>query len=184
MVQDYKETVSTRPSDEDKEVRGTWNEVEVEDLPIDIVALEAPILEEEPDVSSGVAGALRLAVSKGYLEKDDSNRPSISNMNHLKAQNYSIEDKNYKYDKRYFDFEDNQFFCFAVRKISTAGEKGLTGQPPTLKKKMATSLILSWIILMTMVAFLTPKKLLGKIHSWVSCFVIYIKFQKFQVLVT
>jgi U4/U6.U5 tri-snRNP-associated protein 1 len=79
-------------------VRGTWNEVEVEDLPIDIVALEAPILEEEPDVSSGVAGALRLAVSKGYLEKDESNRPSISNMNHLKAQNYAIEDKNYKYN--------------------------------------------------------------------------------------
>lgn len=71
----------------------------MEDMPIDIVALEAPILEEEPDVSSGVAGALRLAVSKGYLEKDASNRPSASNMNHLKAQNYSIEDKNYKYAK-------------------------------------------------------------------------------------
>jgi hypothetical protein len=146
-LQDYKETVSTRPSDEDKEVRGTWNEVEVEDLPIDIVALEAPILEEEPDVSSGVAGALRLAVSKGYLEKDESNRPSISNMNHLKAQNYAIEDKNYKYTLKLIErmFLILTFSLGAVRMTSTVGENGSTGQRPTSKKKTAISRILSWI---------------------------------------
>jgi U4/U6.U5 tri-snRNP-associated protein 1 len=70
--------------------------VEVEDAPVDILPPEAPILEEEPDVGSGMAAALRLAVSKGYLVKETTKRPSASNMNHLQAQNYSIEDKNYK----------------------------------------------------------------------------------------
>lgn len=34
-------------------------------------------------------------MSKGYLQKEDSNRPSASRFAHLKAQNYSIEDKTY-----------------------------------------------------------------------------------------
>lgn len=54
---------------------------------------EVAILDEEPDVGKGLAGALRLAVSKGYLEKETINRPSASRFAHLQAQNYSIDDK-------------------------------------------------------------------------------------------
>lgn len=60
---------------------------------VDITQYEAPILDAEPDLAMGVAGALRLAVSKGYLEKETSNRPSASRFAHLQAQNYSIDDK-------------------------------------------------------------------------------------------
>lgn len=85
---------------------GTWNSVnteqEQEDLgsstvPVDDIA----ILDEEPDVASSVAGALQLAQSKGYLEREESNRPSNARFAHLQAQNYSIEDKNYGDDDKY-----------------------------------------------------------------------------------
>ena len=65
----------------------------LDDKPVDIVPYEAPILDEEPNLGCGVAGALRLAVSKGYLEKETTKRPSASRFAHLQAQNYSIEDK-------------------------------------------------------------------------------------------
>ncbi|KFB41479.1 hypothetical protein ZHAS_00009071 [Anopheles sinensis] len=66
---------------------------------------EVAILDEEPDVALSVAGALKLAQSKGYLEREESNRPSNARFAHLQAQNYSIEDKNYgeendKYSRR------------------------------------------------------------------------------------
>lgn len=79
---------------------GTWNSVnpdevvqpaEFEDIGENLE--EVAILDEEPDVSAGVANALRLALSKGYLEKEEHNRPSNSKMAHLQAKNYSIEDK-------------------------------------------------------------------------------------------
>lgn len=59
----------------------------------EIKPTETPILDAEPDVGAGVAGALRLAVSKGYLEKETASRPSASRFSHLAAQNYSIDDK-------------------------------------------------------------------------------------------
>ncbi|XP_053693753.1 U4/U6.U5 tri-snRNP-associated protein 1 [Sabethes cyaneus] len=85
---------------------GAWNSVNTEreqeehlntGLEVDDVA----ILDEEPDVASSVAGALKLANSKGYLEKEESNRPSNARFAHLQAQNYSIEDKNYGDDDKY-----------------------------------------------------------------------------------
>ncbi|XP_055613149.1 U4/U6.U5 tri-snRNP-associated protein 1-like [Uranotaenia lowii] len=86
---------------------GAWNSVnpekEYDDQagpsgePVDEIA----ILDEEPDVASSVAGALKLAESKGYLEKEDANRPSNARFAHLQAQNYSIEDKNYGDDDKY-----------------------------------------------------------------------------------
>jgi U4/U6.U5 tri-snRNP-associated protein 1 len=86
-------TEERRRQEEERTHRGAWNEVEVDETPAEIAPPEAPILDEEPDVGMGVAGALRLAVSKGYLEKETFNRPSASRMHHLQAQNYSIEDK-------------------------------------------------------------------------------------------
>lgn len=81
--------------------RGGWNDVEMDDKPVDIVPYEAPILDEEPNLGSGVAGALRLAVSKGYLEKETTKRPSASRFAHLQAQNYSIEDKTHTEDDKF-----------------------------------------------------------------------------------
>ncbi|CAH0554749.1 unnamed protein product [Brassicogethes aeneus] len=54
---------------------------------------EVQILDEEPDVSTGMGAALKLAMSKGYLDKEMNNRPSNSRLAHLQAQHYSIEDK-------------------------------------------------------------------------------------------
>ncbi|XP_017476070.1 PREDICTED: U4/U6.U5 tri-snRNP-associated protein 1 [Rhagoletis zephyria] len=87
---------------------GTWNSVnpdeivqpaEFEDIADNIE--EVAILDEEPDVSAGVANALRLALSKGYLEKEEHNRPSNSKMAHLQAKNYSIEDKSAVEDDKF-----------------------------------------------------------------------------------
>lgn len=89
--------------------RGKWNQVDPNDEPKLLEGVPpapenedvAAILDEEPDVASGVANALKLAMSKGYLEKDDSNRPSNSKLSHLQAQNYSIDDKNHGEDDKY-----------------------------------------------------------------------------------
>lgn len=83
---------------EEEPTTGTWNTVnpDVEAQPVDPTSneiQEVAILDEEPDVSSGMGAALKLALSKGYLEKEESNRPSNTRMAHLQAQNYSIEDK-------------------------------------------------------------------------------------------
>jgi U4/U6.U5 tri-snRNP-associated protein 1 len=91
------------------ERRGKWNNVNpneepklIEGVPLPPVEPEdVAILDEEPDVASGVANALKLAMSKGYLEKDDDNRPSNARFAHLQAQHYSIEDKAYGEDDKY-----------------------------------------------------------------------------------
>lgn len=100
--------IESEPEDEpvdeervdDEPMTGQWSSVEpgVEaHLPNPVVAKvevsDVAILDEEPDVSSGMGAALRLALSKGYLEKEESNRPSNTRMAHLQAKNYSIEDK-------------------------------------------------------------------------------------------
>lgn len=99
------ENVEERINDNNDEMievsHGTWNSVNPDEVnqPADLDNIvdeveEVAILDEEPDVGAGVANALRLALSKGYLEKEDLNRPSNSKMAHLQAKNYSIEDKN------------------------------------------------------------------------------------------
>lgn len=100
------ETQEERLSDDHDDVmietgHGTWNSVNPDEVnkPANLDNIvndveEVAILDEEPDVGAGVANALRLALSKGYLEKEEHNRPSNSKMAHLQAKNYSIEDKN------------------------------------------------------------------------------------------
>lgn len=87
------------PIDEEERSTGTWNSVNpnLEAIPTDtqLEMAEVAILDEEPDVASGMGAALKLALSKGYLEKEESNRPSNTRMAHLQAKNYSIEDKAY-----------------------------------------------------------------------------------------
>lgn len=79
-------------------VAGTWNSIDPNTKPLSKetnTVPEVPILDEEPDVGSGVGAALKLAMSKGYLDKEESNRPSNSRLAYLQAKHYSIEDKNY-----------------------------------------------------------------------------------------
>lgn len=87
------------PIEEKRSTGGTWNSVDP-DLEIIVEEksnemTEVAILDEEPDVGSGMGAALKLALSKGYLEKEELNRPSNTRMAHLQAKNYSIEDKAY-----------------------------------------------------------------------------------------
>ncbi|XP_053672828.1 U4/U6.U5 tri-snRNP-associated protein 1 [Anopheles nili] len=103
---------------------GTWNSVNTEqeqEETRETKVEEVAILDEEPDVALSVAGALKLAQSKGYLEREESNRPSNARFAHLQAQNYSIEDKNYgeendKYSRRdryagpIMDFKEKETF--------------------------------------------------------------------------
>ena len=52
------------------------------------------ILDEEPVAGSGMAAALKLAMSKGYLEKEEKKRIVVSKAaQELQAQRYTIEDK-------------------------------------------------------------------------------------------
>lgn len=87
--------------EEDADGRGAWNTVKIDEATSEPIALEAAILDAEPSLGQGVGGALRLAMSKGYLQKEDTNRPSASRFAHLQAQNYSIEDKTYGDDDKF-----------------------------------------------------------------------------------
>uniref|UniRef100_A0A182Y9Q9 Uncharacterized protein n=1 Tax=Anopheles stephensi TaxID=30069 RepID=A0A182Y9Q9_ANOST len=108
MESDPEEGPSSRRPHHGAQHSGTWNSVNTEQEQEDNRELkveEVAILDEEPDVALSVAGALKLAQSKGYLEREESNRPSNARFAHLQAQNYSIEDKNYgeendKYSRR------------------------------------------------------------------------------------
>ncbi|GFG38346.1 hypothetical protein Cfor_05693 [Coptotermes formosanus] len=96
-----REMIEEKKRQEEEGKRGAWNEVEIDETPVDVLPVEVPILDVEPDVGVGVAGALRLAVSKGYLEREDMNKPSASRFAHLQAQNYSIEDKTHIDDDKF-----------------------------------------------------------------------------------
>lgn len=90
-----KDVVPEENSDDDCEIieQTGWNFVDPTNQSIDstqIIAPQTQILDEEPDVSTGVGAALKLAMSKGYLDKEQKNRPSNSRLAHLQAQHYSI----------------------------------------------------------------------------------------------
>lgn len=99
-MMDYEvETLENDVPMEEERSTGVWNsvnpnvEVLTEEKSNEMT--EVAILDEEPDVGSGMGAALKLALSKGYLEKEETNRPSNTRMAHLQAKNYSIEDKAY-----------------------------------------------------------------------------------------
>ena len=98
---------NSEDENEEERRRGKWNAVDPNDEPkladgIQVIEQEeTAILDEEPDVASGMAAALQLALSKGYIEKEESNRPSNSRFAHLQAQNYSIDDKAHGEDDKY-----------------------------------------------------------------------------------
>lgn len=98
---DFEKDIKDENEEEDdcymvEEDGSKWNSVDPNAVVADAdVKSEVPILDEEPDVGSGVAAALKLAMSKGYLDKEENNRPSNSRLAHLQAKHYSIEDKSY-----------------------------------------------------------------------------------------
>ncbi|XP_026685825.1 U4/U6.U5 tri-snRNP-associated protein 1 [Diaphorina citri] len=100
---DFEREMKEEREREEQSKLGGWNEVQMESAPGSSVSLplEAPILEAEPDLGRGLAGALNLAVSKGYLEKETLKRPSASRFAHLQAQNYSIDDKAHQDDDKF-----------------------------------------------------------------------------------
>ena len=78
--------------------KSKWNEVEMneadeEDSRDTEETEEQPILEEEPDVSVGLAGALKLAMKKGYLDKEAKKNTGAPRLNRIQAQSYTIEEK-------------------------------------------------------------------------------------------
>ncbi|XP_037077289.1 U4/U6.U5 tri-snRNP-associated protein 1-like [Pollicipes pollicipes] len=83
---------------------GVWEEVGPDEAaaPADAAAESAAILEEEPEVGSGLAGALKLAMHKGYVDVEEAGKKGASQqvLSHLRAQNYSIEDKSAMDDDR------------------------------------------------------------------------------------
>merc|ERR1719187_2208308 len=82
-----------RDQEEAEGQAGAWEEVGIDDTRVEIGDVNTqPILEEEPDVSRGVANALKLAFKKGYFDKGEKATKG-SGLKHLRAVNYSIEDK-------------------------------------------------------------------------------------------
>lgn len=76
---------------EKQEPRGAWEEVGIDDTRVEISdTLTAPILEEEPDASKGVANALKLAIKKGYLEKNNLTKSANAALQHLRAIHYRL----------------------------------------------------------------------------------------------
>jgi len=54
--------------DDDTGAGGTWQSVQIDSRPVDITALpEKSILDEEPVLNHGIAGALQLATKKGIV---------------------------------------------------------------------------------------------------------------------
>ncbi|CAH0750020.1 unnamed protein product [Diatraea saccharalis] len=74
---------------------GAWSRVDTRaDRTPDLHAGPVSGLEAEPALGAGVAGALRLALSKGYLERAPNLPPPRPHHHHLlHAAHYSIEDK-------------------------------------------------------------------------------------------
>ena len=78
-----------------EQVRSKWSEVDFRSDPARAADLAdaKPILEEEPDVSHGLAGALQLAMKKGYLDKEIKKGNISAKTSSLQAKNYTIEEK-------------------------------------------------------------------------------------------
>ncbi|KAA0184339.1 hypothetical protein HAZT_HAZT002871 [Hyalella azteca] len=92
---------NTKASTQPEGVGGAWEEVGIDDTKVEITENQSvPILDEEPDASRGVANALRLAIKKGYLEKDQTVKKANAALQHLRAVNYSIDDKAGEDDRR------------------------------------------------------------------------------------
>ncbi|CAH2075876.1 unnamed protein product, partial [Iphiclides podalirius] len=79
-----------------EEAAGAWSRVDVHnDRPPDLAAGSSVALDAEPALGGGVAGALQLALSKGYLERAGGAPAPRPPPHQLAARHYSIEDKSH-----------------------------------------------------------------------------------------
>lgn len=104
-VREAKKDIRVVSSKKGKELqrKGDWRQVDLEaeeDEAYQVkpsprkerkVLKSEPILEEEPDASQGVAAALRLAMNKGYLDKEVTK--SAPQKKAIEAASYTIEEK-------------------------------------------------------------------------------------------
>lgn len=100
------ETEQERMAAEQDGASGAWQSVEIIDIPADITEEEYLAIDEEPTIDGGLGGALKLAMRKGFIEKEEIKALKICKQKaDLEAKSYSIEDKKYedldeKYRKR------------------------------------------------------------------------------------
>ncbi|XP_071961912.1 U4/U6.U5 tri-snRNP-associated protein 1-like [Antedon mediterranea] len=93
----------------DEEGLNAWSRVNLDDDEDDEEDEEketvgGAVLEEEPSLQSGVAGALQMAVNKGFLEKEQIKKYKAAKDKSIEAQNFQVEDKSFhdidaKYNK-------------------------------------------------------------------------------------
>jgi len=87
-----------RKEAEQEEATGGWNEVDVDETPVDIQADGVvSIMEEEPIATDGIGAALALAQKKGFLEEQQPSKGGVLSAKCMEmlAQNYTIQDKRY-----------------------------------------------------------------------------------------
>lgn len=51
--------------DDEEQGTGAWQKVEIDTRPVEIVADDKPVLDDEPVLTGGLASALKLASTKG-----------------------------------------------------------------------------------------------------------------------
>ncbi|KAL7302708.1 U4/U6.U5 tri-snRNP-associated protein 1 [Trichogramma pretiosum] len=81
--------------------RGTWNQVDTTNAVPVVAPVQIEAILDEPTLDQGIGSALKFAMSKGYLEKEENNRATASRFAHLQAQKYSIEDKAHGEDDKF-----------------------------------------------------------------------------------
>ncbi|XP_034826911.1 U4/U6.U5 tri-snRNP-associated protein 1 [Maniola hyperantus] len=105
------EREETELEPEADDAAGAWSRVDVDsEQPPDLAAGSSAGLEAEPALGAGVAGALRLALSKGYLERAGA-PPRPARPPPALSANYSIEDKTYGEDDKYGRRERGGGYC-------------------------------------------------------------------------
>jgi U4/U6.U5 tri-snRNP-associated protein 1 len=97
---DKEQSALRQGEDDDDDMTGGgaagWQSVQIDSRPADITSRpDTAVLDDEPVVNQGLAGALLLATKKGYLDQETVRKAANmkSNIAQLAAQNYSIEDK-------------------------------------------------------------------------------------------
>lgn len=98
---------------------GTWNEVDDDDEDGDGNDQAPPpdkemaFMDEEPSADVGIAGALQLAMKKGYVVQEDDKKSAMASARakeDLTSKNYSIEDKNMMdKDDKYSNRRDDRY---------------------------------------------------------------------------
>ncbi|XP_061429673.1 U4/U6.U5 tri-snRNP-associated protein 1 [Lethenteron reissneri] len=101
---DFEQSDSEMRADEEDEEGAGWSAVNLEE---ERERVETPtgagaILEEEPMITGGLASALKLCNTKGYLETEVSKMARVKNPHKtLPSALYTIEDKNHGSDDKY-----------------------------------------------------------------------------------